>query len=302
MDIGALIMSQCSDAILKRPPWLRVRAPAKEQSRRLLQLLREERLHTVCSSAACPNMGECWDNGTATFMILGNQCTRSCRFCNVQSKMRPLPVDLNEPERLVNSALRMGLRHVVITSVARDDLNDGGASQFARCLRAIKIRAPQMTTEVLVPDFLGDLSSLKIVVDEKPDIFNHNLETVERLTKKIRSGGQYRRSLAVLQGAKGFNKSMSTKSGIMLGLGEEDHEVVQALRDLRDHGCDQLTLGQYLRPTPWHHPVHRFVTPEQFQQFKVLALELGFSHVESGPLVRSSYHAERGVQKEAVHV
>lgn len=284
---------------LEKPPWLKVRAPSGEKVNRLMQLFNQQRLHTVCSSAACPNMGECWNNGTATFMILGNQCTRACRFCNVQSKMRPNPVDLNEPERLAKSAVMMDLRHVVITSVARDDLKDGGASHFARCLSNLKLHAPHMTTEVLVPDFLGNLTSLQIVVDAKPDIFNHNLETVRRMTPKIRSGGIYDRSLSLLKKVKELAPSMIVKSGLMLGLGEEDHEVIEALRDLRSHDCDHLTLGQYLRPTSWHHPVHRYVAPAQFEVFKNIALDLGFSHVKSGPLVRSSYHAEKGLSKKS---
>lgn len=280
---------------LVRPPWIRVKAPVGAKVRELTQLLNHERLNTVCSSAACPNMGECWNNGVATFMILGNQCTRACRFCNVQSNKRPSPVDLDEPERLLKSALVMKLKHVVITSVARDDLPDGGALQFARCLRVLHEKAPELTTEVLVPDFFGSLENLAIVTHEAPTIFNHNIETVRRLTPRIRSGAQYDRSLNLLQMAKELDESILTKSGIMLGLGEEDHEVVQALEDLRAHRCDQLTLGQYLRPTTWHHPVHRYVPPDQFAAFKRIALDLGFSHVESGPLVRSSYHAERGV-------
>lgn len=293
-------MSSCSAQInegLSKPSWLRVKAPTGERFETLRKVLTEARLNTVCSSAACPNMGECWNNGTATFMILGNQCTRSCRFCNVQSKLRPSPVDLNEPERLVTTALKMELKHVVITSVARDDLDDGGALQFARCLHELKRRAPAVTTEVLVPDFFGDVNNLKIVIDARPDIFNHNIETVRRLTPKIRSGAVYERSLKLLQDAKNLSTEIKTKSGIMLGLGEEDHEVTEAINDLRAHDCDQLTIGQYLRPTPWHHPVHRYAAPEIFNQFKTRALDLGFSHVESGPLVRSSYHAEKGVKK-----
>lgn len=280
---------------LVRPSWLRVKAPTGERVQTLTKILNQERLHTVCSSAACPNMGECWNNGTATFMILGNQCTRACRFCNVQSKMRPGPVDLNEPERLAKTALTMDLKHVVITSVARDDLADGGARQFARCLTTLRQIAPHMSTEVLVPDFFGSVDNLKIVIDQKPNIFNHNIETSRRLTPKIRSGAQYDRSLRLLKDAKNLDAAIKTKSGIMLGLGETDDEVHDAICDLRAHDCDQLTLGQYLRPTSWHHPVHRYVTPERFAEFKIFALELGFSHVESGPLVRSSYHAERGV-------
>lgn len=286
-----------STLLENRPEWLRVRAPSGQKVGELQAMLAQERLHTVCSSAACPNMGECWNNGTATFMILGNQCTRACRFCNVQSKQRPAPVDLKEPERLVKSAIKMALKHVVITSVARDDLKDGGALQFARCLKALKDQASHMTTEVLVPDFLGDAETLRLVTKEKPNIFNHNMETIERLTPKIRSGAQYWRSLKLLQLAKEQEPTMQTKSGVMLGLGEEDDEVVKVLTDLRDAHCDQLTIGQYLRPTSWHHPVHRYAEPEVFRKLKAVALALGFSHVESGPLVRSSYHAERGVKK-----
>lgn len=278
-----------------KPAWLRVRAPTGERVAELGRLLSHQRLNTVCSSAACPNLGECWDRGTATFMILGNQCTRACRFCNVQSKLRPAPVDLNEPQRLVESALLMKLKHVVITSVARDDLSDGGAEHFARCLRALKEQAPGLSTEVLVPDFLGDEKSLALVTASSPTIFNHNLETVRRLTPKIRSGAQYDRSLKFLALAKEQNSKMRTKSGIMLGLGESDDEVHAALEDLRNHKVDQLTIGQYLRPTPWHHPVDRFVHPEVFMALGLKAKALGFSHVESGPLVRSSYHAEKGV-------
>lgn len=280
---------------LVRPSWLRVRAPTGARVNELTRLLNQERLHTVCSSAACPNMGECWERGTATFMILGNQCTRACRFCNVQSKMRPNPVDLNEPERLVNTAIKMKLKHVVITSVARDDLDDGGAHQFARCLQSLHLHAPQMTTEVLVPDFFGSITNLRIVTEQHPTIFNHNVETVRRLTPKIRSGAQYDRSLTLLKDAKKENPAMFTKSGIMLGLGEEDDEVLETIRDLRDHHCDHLTIGQYLRPTPWHHPVHRYVEPAQFLSLKAFAKSLGFTHIESGPLVRSSYHAEEGL-------
>lgn len=293
-------MSSClekTQTSLERPSWLRVRAPTGKRVQHLSQMLSKERLHTVCSSAACPNMGECWNIGTATFMILGNQCTRACRFCNVQSKLRPAPVDLNEPERLAQTAIKMDLKHVVITSVARDDLPDGGASQFARCLRALKMHASHMTTEVLVPDFQGNNDHLKIVIDETPNIFNHNVETVQRLTKKIRSGAQYERSLALLKSAKTQNSGVLTKSGIMLGLGEEDQEVLETIEDLRKHDCDQLTIGQYLRPTPWHHPVHRYVEPERFLDFKTFAQKCGFTHVESGPLVRSSYHAEKGVKR-----
>jgi len=284
-------MSTC----LEKPDWLRVKAPTGERVQKITRLINQQRLNTVCFSAACPNMGECWDLGTATFMILGNQCTRACRFCKVQSRLRPSVVDLDEPDRLVESALAMNLKHVVITSVARDDLPDGGALQFARCLIALKKKAPHMSVEVLVPDFLGNEENLRLVTHEQPTIFNHNLETVRRLTPKIRSGARYDRSLKLLALAKKQNPKLLTKSGLMLGLGEEDHEVEEALHDLRAHNVDQLTVGQYLRPSAWHHPVSRYAPLELFQSLKILAKNLGFSHVESGPLVRSSYHAEKGV-------
>lgn len=279
----------------RHPPWLRVRAPGGERYRELKQLLEERRLHTVCSSAACPNVGECWSAGTATFMILGNLCTRACRFCDVKTSNRPLPVDLDEPARLAEAAELMGLKHVVITSVARDDLPDGGARQFARCITAVKERIPGATLEVLVPDFRGDREGVRTVTDAGPEVFNHNLETVSRLTRKIRSGAQYARSLAVLEMAKQLRPEMRTKSGVMLGLGETDDEVKQAIRDLHDHGTDILTIGQYLRPSPAHHEVVRYAEPAVFEELAAFARELGFVHVESGPLVRSSYHAERGV-------
>ncbi|MFZ9885936.1 MAG: lipoyl synthase [Myxococcota bacterium] len=279
-------------------PWLRVRAPTGERYRALKQLLEERRLHTVCSSAACPNVGECWNAGTATFMILGNLCTRACRFCDVKTSNRPLPVDLGEPERLADAAALMELRHVVITSVARDDLEDGGARHFARCIRAVKQRIPGSTVEVLVPDFRGDRESVGTVLDAGCDVFNHNLETVSRLTRQIRSGAQYGRSLAVLQMAKEMRPDVLTKSGVMLGLGESDDEVRQAIADLRAHRTDILTIGQYLRPSPGHHEVMRYAEPQLFDELGAYARELGFHHVESGPLVRSSYHAERGVEVE----
>jgi lipoyl synthase len=283
------------DTKKRLPPWIRVRAPGGERYTQLRALLEERRLHTVCSSAACPNIGECWSLGTATFMILGNLCTRACRFCDVKTSSRPLPVDLDEPRRLAEAAALMGLRHVVITSVARDDLDDGGARQFVRCLEAVRAQLPEATLEVLVPDFHGDRDNVALVAHAAPEVFNHNLETVSRLTKKIRSGAQYGRSLAVLAMAKELSPTLRTKSGLMLGLGEEDDEVRQALRDLRDHGVDTLTLGQYLRPSPKHHEVVRYAEPAVFEELGAYARELGFSHVESGPLVRSSYHAEKAV-------
>ena len=282
-------------ALLAKPPWLRVRAPSGENYERLKALITSQRLHTVCSSASCPNISECWEQGTATFMILGRICTRACRFCDVDSYSRPGPVDLDEPNRLSQTIALMGLKHAVITSVTRDDLPDGGAKHFANCLTSIKEHVPQITLEVLVPDFLGNPDSIQIVLDAKPAVFNHNIETVEALTPKIRSGAQYRRSLGVLKLAKEKSPYIKTKSGIMLGLGENNQEVKQAITDLRENNVDILTLGQYLRPSLWHHAVMRYATPEEFFALGNFARSLGFSHVESGPLVRSSYHAEKAV-------
>lgn len=292
---GLPIVQDRPEPTAPKPPWLRVRAPAGDRYQKLKRLLQERRLHTVCSSAACPNVGECWNVGTATFMILGNECTRACRFCDVKTTARPGPVDLDEPRRLAEAALLMGLRHVVITSVARDDLPDGGANQFVRCITALKEADSAMSVEVLVPDFQGQHAPIHAVVDAGCEVFNHNLETVERLTRKIRSGAKYDRSLAVLKEAKRYSPTTRTKSGLMLGLGETDDEVKQAIEDMRAHDIDHLTLGQYLRPSEWHHPVERFVSPDVFDALGAFAKDLGFAHVESGPLVRSSYHAEQAV-------
>lgn len=283
-----------------KPSWLRVQAPGNGKTAELRALLAERRLHTVCSSAACPNMGDCWAVGTATFMILGNECTRACRFCDVKTSVSPSAVDLDEPDRLAEAAVLMGLKHVVITSVARDDLDDGGARHFARCLRAVRARLPTATLEVLVPDFLGSESSITTVLEAlleggRAAVFNHNVETCERLTPKIRSGAVYRRSLTLLQAAKRLRPEVKTKTGMMLGLGEDDDEVIATIKDARAHDVDILTLGQYLRPSSWNHAVMRYVPPEKFAEFGAFARSLGFAHVESGPLVRSSYHAERGV-------
>ena len=278
-----------------RPPWLRVRAPGSGKTADLRRLLEERRLHTVCSSAACPNMGDCWSAGTATFMILGNECTRACRFCDIKTSKTPNPVDLDEPERLAEAAALMGLKHIVITSVARDDLEDGGARQFARCLHTVRERLPRMSLEVLVPDFQGNEASIQVVLDAGVNVFNHNLETCERLTPKIRSGAVYRRSLDVLKMAKRLRPDVKTKTGIMLGLGENDDEVEVTIKDARAADVDILTVGQYLRPSSWNHEVMRYVTPERFAELGAWARSLGFAHVESGPLVRSSYHAERAI-------
>ena len=278
-----------------KPPWLRVKAPTGDTYNNLKRMLENQRLHTVCHSAACPNMGECWSAGTATFMILGNHCTRACRFCDVLTSNRPPPVDLQEPTRLVEAAVSMGLKHVVITSVARDDLKDGGAQQFVRCITALRDALPEASIEVLVPDFQGETGSLELVVKAAPDIFNHNIETVRRCTPKIRSGATYDRSLAVLRQVKEIEPTLRTKTGIMLGLGEHDDEVIEAIEDARKAKVDILSLGQYLQPSSKHLPVDRYVHPDQFDLFAKHARQCGFSHVESGPLVRSSYHAEKAV-------
>jgi lipoic acid synthetase len=287
-------------ASVRKPDWLRVKAPGAGRTTELQALLRERRLHTVCSAAACPNMGECWSAGTATFMILGNECTRACRFCDVKTSSTPRAVDLDEPARLAEAAGLMDLKHIVITSVTRDDLDDGGARHFARCLHAVRERLPEATLEVLTPDFQGSTESIAIVLDAllaggRGAVFNHNLETCERLTPKIRSGAVYQRSLQVLQTAKRLRPQIRTKTGIMVGLGETDDEVMQTIRDARAHDVDIFTIGQYLRPSAWNHEVMRYVPPEQFRTLGDYARSLGFAHVESGPLVRSSYHAERGV-------
>jgi lipoic acid synthetase len=293
---GLNILDDAPRARPERPPWLRVRAPGSGRYHQLRQLLDSRRLHTVCASAACPNVGECWAAGTATFMILGNECTRACRFCDVKTSTRPRPVDLDEPARLAEAAALMELEHIVITSVARDDLDDGGAAQFVRCLEAVKVARPGASTEVLVPDFGGDAGCIHRVLDAAPEVFNHNLETVRRLTSQVRSKADYDRTLEVLRIAKAYRPDIKTKSGIMLGLGETDDEVREAMADLRRHDVDILTLGQYLRPSPWHLEVQRYVDPAIFAQLAEEGRALGFTHVESGPLVRSSYHAERAAR------
>ena len=278
-----------------RPAWLRVRAPGAGRPAELRALLAERRLHTVCSSAACPNLAECWSAGTATFMILGNECTRACRFCDVKTSRAPAAVDLDEPARLAEAAALLELAHVVITSVTRDDLADGGARQFARCLEAVRARLPHATLEVLVPDFGGDHALLQLVLDARPDVLAHNLETCERLTPQIRSGASYRGSLSLLAAVKRRAPAVKRKTGLMLGLGERDDEVIEALQDARAAGVELVTLGQYLRPSPWNAPVARYLPPERFVELGAIARALGFLHVESGPLVRSSYHAEQAL-------
>jgi len=272
----------------ERPDWLKVKLPAGESYARLKALVMDRRLHTVCEEARCPNMGECWNSGTATFMILGDVCTRSCGFCAVKTG-RPGSLDTDEPYRVAEAIHLMGVRHAVITSVNRDELPDGGAAIFAETIRQARNVNPGVRIEVLIPDFRGVRWALQLVIDERPDILNHNTETVPRLYARVRPQAKYPRSLEVIR--RGHDAGMVTKSGLMLGLGEREEEVIAVMRDLREHGCDILTLGQYLRPTMDHLPVERYVTPGEFNAYRDEGLRIGFRHVESGPLVRSSYHA-----------
>jgi len=277
-----------------RPAWLRAPAPAGENYRELKDLITRLGLHTVCESAACPNVGDCWNRRTATFLILGNVCTRRCGFCAVQ-KGAPLEVDFDEPRRVAQAVAAMGLRHAVITSVNRDDRSDGGAELFALTIGAIRQRIPACKVEVLVPDFQGSHDAMRIVMDAAPDVLNHNTETVPRLYRQVRLGARYERSLDMLAFAKQLRPSTPTKSGLMLGLGETPDEVEQVLRDLRDSNVDIITLGQYLRPSPKHLPIVRYIPPPEFDFYRKLGAQLGFSHVEAGPLVRSSYHADEAI-------
>ncbi len=274
----------------KKPDWIKVRLPNNPVFFSTKDLVSDLRLHTVCESAQCPNRWECWSGGTATFMIAGERCTRACGFCAVDTA-KPLPLEDDEPQRVAEGVRRLGLKHVVITAVARDDLPDGGADHFGRTIEAIRAANPQAAIEVLVPDFNGKDPSIRRVLDARPDIFNHNIETVERLTPVVRSRAKYRLSLAVLQRVKEMEPGMLTKSGIMLGLGETESELFEAMDDLRESGVQVLTLGQYLRPTPNHLPVVEYVTPEAFQLYGEIARKKGFTFVASAPLVRSSYHA-----------
>src|SRR5262245_58176869 len=280
-----------------KPPWLKVRAPGSPSYLRLKSLMRELSLHTVCEEAHCPNIGECWTHGTATFMILGDVCTRACGYCAV-GHGRPAAIDSDEPARVADAVQKLGLEHVVVTSVDRDDVHDGGASIFAATIREIRARTPRTSIEVLIPDFRGDEGSLHAVLDAQPDILNHNTETVPRLYRLARSGGRYARTLELLDRSRRYAPAIATKSGIMLGLGEEREEILATLADLRRVGCAILTLGQYLRPSPAHLPMARYYHPDEFADLKTAALEMGFAHVESGPLVRSSYHAHE--QAEAI--
>ena len=276
----------------RKPPWIRVKAPTSAGYGETLRLMRAHGLHTVCEEAACPNIGECWSRGHVTVMILGDICTRACAFCNVKTG-RPGAVDPLEPENLALSVASMGLKHVVVTSVDRDDLDDGGAAQFVRCIERIREASPGTTIEVLTPDFRNKEGALEAVIAARPDVFNHNLETVPRLYPTIRPGARYFHSLRLLDQAKKIDPTIFTKSGIMVGLGEERREVLQVMDDQRSADVDFLTIGQYLRPTPRHAPVDRYVTPDEFEDYRRLALARGFLMVASSPLTRSSYHADR---------
>jgi len=283
----------------RKPPWLKVQAPGGSNYLRLKTLMRELDLHTVCEEAHCPNVGECWQHGTATFMILGDVCTRNCAYCAV-AHGRPPKFDPAEPERVAQAAAQMSLRHVVLTSVDRDDLPDFGAWAFAETIRQIKAQVPGCSVEVLVPDFQGRESSIRAVLDANPDIYNHNTETVPRLYKKCRPGGRYNRVMDIFTTSKRIAPNIPTKTGIILGMGETIEEVVATMKDLREVDVDILTLGQYLRPSADHIPIDRYVTPEEFAQLKGEGMAMGFRHVESGPLVRSSYHAWEQVQAAGV--
>ena len=279
--------------VLRKPEWIRTRIHNSAEVQRIKDVLRANDLHTVCEEASCPNLQECFGKGTATFMVMGDICTRRCPFCDV-GHGRPNPLDVEEPVKLARTIAAMGLKYVVITSVDRDDLKDGGAAHFAACIRESRAASPQLKIEVLVPDFRGRMDpALMIFKDTPPDVFNHNLETVPRLYKQARPGSDYEWSLDLLERFKGLHPNVPTKSGLMLGLGEEIAEIEQVMRDLRAHGVDMLTLGQYLQPSKHHLPVSRYVHPTEFERLRVLGEDMGFSHVASGAMVRSSYHADQ---------
>jgi lipoyl synthase len=277
----------------RKPSWLTVKLPTGSGYREVKSLITEHKLNTVCESAACPNRGECWSRSTATFMILGNVCTRSCGFCNVQTG-RPTELDLDEPSRVADAVEKLNLRYAVITSVNRDELKDGGASVWAETIRQVRLRSPNTKLEVLIPDFCGNWDALYTVLDAKPDVLNHNVESAPRLYYKVRPQAKFERSLELLSLAK--EKGFTTKSGFMVGLGETEEEVVEVLKALRKAAVDLVTIGQYLQPTPAHLPVERWITPEEFKRFHQAGMEMGFKNVFSGPLVRSSYHAEEQSQ------
>ncbi|MEC4750382.1 lipoyl synthase [Methylomicrobium sp. Wu6] len=283
---------ETTESPLRKPEWIRIKLSAGNEVTRVKELLRAHNLHTVCEEAACPNLAECFRHGTATFMIMGDLCTRRCPFCDV-AHGKPLPLDPNEPRQLAEALKALALNYVVITSVDRDDLRDGGAAHFAACIKEIRQQSPQTKIEILVPDFRGRMDkAISILVDEPCDVFNHNLETVPRLYKQARPGADYLGSLKLLEGYKKVLPQTPTKSGLMLGLGEEPEEVYQVMRDLLDHGCTMLTLGQYLQPSKSHLPVKRYITPAEFDEFGKTANAMGFEQVASAPLVRSSYHAD----------
>jgi len=293
-------LAPAAGPVPRKPPWIRVKAPVTPAVRRLKSLLREHRLHTVCEEASCPNIAECFSHGTATFMIMGDVCTRRCPFCDV-AHGRPGALDADEPGHLAETVAAMGLGYVVITSVDRDDLRDGGAGHFASCIRELRERLPRLTIEILVPDFRGRMEvALDILAETPPDVFNHNLETVPRLYRMARPGADYRWSLSLLERFKSRRPAIPTKSGLMLGLGERNDEVEAVLADLRAHDCDMITLGQYLQPSRDHLPVERYVPPDEFDALGAHARGLGFTSVASGPLVRSSYHADRQAAGENV--
>lgn len=287
---------------LRKPPWIRVRLPSGNAVEKLKSQLRASSLVTVCEEASCPNIHECFAKGTATFMILGDICTRRCSFCDV-AHGRPKPPDEHEPENLAKAIRSMGLRYVVITSVDRDDLRDGGAAHFSSCIEQIRALNPTTKVEILVPDFRGKgrmERALEILATQPPDVFNHNLETVEPLYRNVRPGADYNWSLQLLKRFKVQHPDIATKSGIMLGLGETREQVIQAMQDLRDHDVDMVTIGQYLQPSPYHHPVLRYWTPEEFDQFADSGRQIGFTHVASGPMVRSSYHADQMAEESGL--
>jgi lipoyl synthase len=285
---------------MRKPEWIRMKVPDSARFQEIKKVLRENNLHTVCEEASCPNIGECFSGGTATFMILGDICTRRCPFCDV-AHGKPLPPDVNEPENLARTIAAMRLKYVVITSVDRDDLRDGGAQHFVDCIRAVRAHSPEIKIEILVPDFRGRLeTALHILTEAPPDVMNHNLETVPRLYKAARPGSDYANSLKLLADFKARFPHIPTKSGLMLGLGETDEEILQVMQDLRNHQVDMLTLGQYLQPSVHHLPVMRFVEPQRFEEFRLQAEAMGFSNAASGPMVRSSYHAD--LQAHAVEV
>lgn len=284
----------------RKPEWIRAKVPSNPEVIRLKKLLREHQLHTICEEAACPNLGECFTHGTATFLIMGNICTRRCPFCDV-AHGRPDPLDKNEPKHLAKTIAAMNLKHVVVTSVDRDDLRDGGAAHFTQCIDEIRKQSPDTKIEVLVPDFRGRMdTALNELMKNPPDIFNHNLESIPRLYKAVRPGSDYQWSLDLIKNFQQMHPDVPTKSGLMLGLGETIEEVQEVMQDLRDHGCRMLTLGQYLQPSRHHLAVERFVTPAEFKQLAEVGKKMGFDHVASGPMVRSSYHADLQAQGEQV--